>query len=84
MAESNSSACKISSYTLNETSSVVSIDPEGNLTINTSAAMESTPFKVSVVVGAQTIEYAFNVTIFDCFPLITFPNLASAYVGEIG
>ena len=62
----------------------MSVDSDGNMTIDTSAAMESTPFKVSVVVGAQTIEYDFSVMIFDCTPSITFPSLALAYAGEVG
>ena len=61
----------------------MSIDLDGTLKIDTSAAMASTPFKVLVVVGSQTIEYIFNILIKDCIPFITFPKMEAAYVSKV-
>jgi hypothetical protein len=54
LATSDLALCVIdqSSYKINGTSSVVSMASNGSLTIDTSAAVTITYFKVSVVVGS--------------------------------
>ena len=82
LATSDSAVCVIdhSSYTINGTSSVVSMASSGSLTIDTLAAMTITYFKVSVVVGSQTIQSTLlSIEVFDCTKFISFPNLELMY-----
>jgi len=58
LALSDSADCIIdpSSYTISGTSSVVSMDSSGSLTIDSSEAIAPTTFKASVLVGSQVVE----------------------------
>ena len=88
LATSASPDCIIdhSSYSINVTSSVVSMDSSGSLTIDTTSAMALTSFKASVVVGSQMVESpVFNVEILlDCNLYVSFPSLKAAYIGDKG
>ena len=86
VASSSSADCVIdhSSYSINVTSSVVSMDSSGSLTIDTTSVMALTSFKASVVVGSQMVESpVFTVEILpDCNLYVSFPSLKAAHIGD--
>ena len=54
----------------------VSLTPSGTLSIDTTKAIKTVSYKVSVVVGFQTVESeTYTIEVYDCGQLVTFPNL---------
>ena len=85
LATSDTADCTINtnSYTISSGSaSAVTLSTSGVMAVDTSATLSSTKFKISVVVGSQTIESSeFSIEEYDCIPTTKFPNLKGEYVG---
>ena len=86
LAESDRTECIInhSSYAINDTSTAVSMDSSGSLTVDASNALAPTSYAVTVTVGSQlktSVSSTFSMEVFDCTQSVTFPDLLPEYIG---
>lgn len=57
----------------------------GLVTIDTTNAIKETPMNISLRIGSQSyMSGTLNITVFDCKPAITFPNLLLSYRFQVG